>query len=72
MYLFVVVTIKRITGEVAFISVNFGMRISCSSIFMPEALFMMFIRDLSKLCGMEVYKTEIKCLNRSCSKGPVK
>ena len=44
-------------GEIAFLSADFDVDVSCSSILCLKALFMMlFIRDLSKSCGMEVYR----------------
>ena len=37
-------------------------------LYLKALLMMLFIRDLSKSCGMEVYRVEkIKCLNGSCS-----
>ena len=55
-----VVTILRTIGEIAFISANFDVGVSCSSIFMFKSIVydQLFIQDLNKSCGMEMYRVE--------------
>ena len=48
-----------IIGEIDFISANFDVGVHVAPLLCLKALFMMlFIRNLSKSCGMEVYRVE--------------
>ena len=54
-----VVTILRIISEIAFISAKFDVGYRVAPFLCSNALFMMlFIQDLSKSCGIEVYRVE--------------